>query len=95
MDKKEMSASRWLIIRRLILLAFLFDTRAQPLVGPGPVTPLLLCTRIPLYWDLWEAALGDELQCKREPSNLKDRYAVDVINIIMHIPAHIVIAKLI
>ena len=35
-----MSASRWLLIRKLISLAFLVDARAQARVGPGPVTPL-------------------------------------------------------
>ena len=39
MDKREMPASRWLIIRKLISLVFL---RAQVHVGQGPALPLVL-----------------------------------------------------
>ena len=29
-----------------------------------------------VYRDIWEAAVGEVLLCKREPDNRKDRYAV-------------------
>ena len=48
-----------------------------------------------MYQDLWETALGDELQCKREPSNLKDRYIVAVIKdkrVVGHLPQKISVA---
>ena len=31
------------------------------------------------YEDIWEAAVGEELLCKREPNNMRDSYAVAVI----------------
>ena len=40
---------------------------------------LELCVRgYHLYKDIWEAAIGEELQCERETRNTKDRYAVAV-----------------
>ena len=29
-----------------------------------------------IYNNIWEAAVGEELLCEREPRNTKDRYAV-------------------
>ena len=52
----------------------------------------LLCMRLPythVYKKLWEVAVGEELECKREPSNLMDRYAIAVVregNVIGHLP---------
>ena len=31
-----------------------------------------------VYKEIWEAAIGEELDCRREPSNAIDRYAVAV-----------------
>ena len=31
-----------------------------------------------VYKKLWEVTVGEELECKREPSNLMDRYAIAV-----------------
>ena len=42
-----------------------------------------------VYKKSWEAAFGEELECKRKPSKLKDQYAVAVIregNIVGHLP---------
>ena len=40
---------------------------------------LELCVRgYHLYKNIWEAAIGEELQCERETRNTKDRYAVAV-----------------
>ena len=42
-----------------------------------------------VYQKSWEAVIGKELDCKREPSNLKDWYAVAVIrdgNVVGHLP---------
>ncbi len=42
-----------------------------------------------VYQDLWEAAIGEKLMCRRETSNVKDRYAVAVIKdneIVGHLP---------
>ena len=39
--------------------------------------------------DIWEAAVGEELDCKREPSNNVDRYAVAVVKgdiVVGHLP---------
>ena len=39
--------------------------------------------------DIWEAAIGEELNCKREPNNSVDRYAVAVVKgdtVIGHLP---------
>ena len=38
--------------------------------------------------DIWEAAIGEELNCKREPSNSIDRYAVVVVSdtVASHLP---------
>ena len=32
-----------------------------------------------VYGYVWEAAIGEELECQREPSNATDRYAVAVV----------------
>ena len=32
----------------------------------------------PVYKEIWEATIGDELDCLWEPSNIVDRYAVAV-----------------
>ena len=32
----------------------------------------------PVCKEIWEATIGDELDCRREPSNIVDRYAVAV-----------------
>ena len=32
-----------------------------------------------MYKKSWEVTVGEELECKREPSNLMDRYAVAVV----------------
>ncbi len=45
-----------------------------------------------MYKDIWTAAIGEELVCRREPTNSKDRYAVSVMkeeNIIGHVPRKI------
>ena len=44
-----------------------------------------------IYKDIhvWTATIGEELVCRREPTNSKDRYAVSVMkeeNIIGHVP---------
>ena len=31
------------------------------------------------YQDIWDAAVGEELLCKREPNNARDSYTVAVI----------------
>ena len=31
-----------------------------------------------MYCDVWDASLGETLECEREPTNEKDRYAVVV-----------------
>lgn len=31
-----------------------------------------------VYCNVWEAAIGEVLDCEREPGNAKDRYAVAV-----------------
>ena len=31
-----------------------------------------------VYHDIWDASLGETLECEREPTNEKDRYAVAV-----------------
>ena len=31
-----------------------------------------------IYGEVWEASLGDDLTCEREPDNAADRYAVAV-----------------
>ena len=33
-----------------------------------------------VYKDIWAAAIGEELVCGREPTNMADRYAVAVLN---------------
>ena len=33
-----------------------------------------------VYIDVWDAAIGEELDCQREPSNANDRYAVAVVD---------------
>ena len=33
-----------------------------------------------VYKDIWAAAIGEELECSREPTNMADRYAVAVRN---------------
>ena len=33
-----------------------------------------------IYNDIWKPNIGDELECKRDPSNIIDRYAVSVLN---------------
>ena len=45
-----------------------------------------------VYKDIWAAAIGEELECSREPTNMADRYAVAVRNeetIIGHLPRKI------
>ena len=45
-----------------------------------------------IYKEVWEAAIGDVLECLREPSNARDRYAVATKkegNIIGHLPKKI------
>ena len=32
----------------------------------------------PMYRDIWQAAVGEVLDCEREPEHAKDRYAVAV-----------------
>ena len=42
-----------------------------------------------IYKDIWDAVIGEELQCEREPDNRSDRYAVATKKdgiIIGHIP---------
>ena len=41
-----------------------------------------------VYKDIWVAAVGEVLQCEREPSNASDRYAVAVKDrtVIGHLP---------
>ena len=45
-----------------------------------------------VYKDIWAAAIGEELECSREPTNMADRYVVAVRNeetIIGHLPRKI------
>ena len=45
-----------------------------------------------VYKDIWAAAIGEELVCGREPTNMADRYAVAVLKqetIIGHLPRKI------
>lgn len=45
-----------------------------------------------IYKDIWHAAIGQHLSCRREPDNTSDRYAVAVIKdgiIIGHLPRKI------
>ena len=42
-----------------------------------------------VYQAIWVAAVGEELACEREPTNISDRYAVAVVKdgiIIGHLP---------
>ena len=42
-----------------------------------------------VYRIIWEATVGEELECVRDPRNEKDRYAVAVVNggsVIGHLP---------
>ena len=42
-----------------------------------------------IYKHIWEAVVGETVECQREPCNMKDRYAVAVIKdgvIIGHLP---------
>lgn len=52
-----------------------------------------LCIRgFHVYRDIWEAAVGEVLDCEREPGNAKDRYAVAVkkeATVIGHLPKKI------
>ena len=34
-----------------------------------------------IYKDVWKPKVGDKLECCREPSNVKDRYAVAVVHV--------------
>ena len=41
-----------------------------------------------MYIEIWAAAVGEELECRRKPANTKNRYAMSVIkdeNIIGHV----------
>ena len=45
-----------------------------------------------VYNAIWEAAVGDELECRRERSNRVDRYAVAVVKadtVVGHVPQKI------
>ena len=45
-----------------------------------------------MYKDIWAAAIGEELVCDREPTNMADRYAVAVLKqgtVIGHLPRKI------
>ena len=45
-----------------------------------------------IYKDIWDAVIGEELRCEREPDNRSDRYAVAIKKdgiIIGHIPRKI------
>ena len=45
-----------------------------------------------VYKDIWAAAVGEVLACRREPSNASDRYAIAVLKhgtIIGHLPRKI------
>ena len=42
-----------------------------------------------IYKDIWQGSIGDTLVCERQLSNLKDRYAVAVIEhgtVVGHLP---------
>ena len=44
--------------------------------------------------DIWEAAIGEELNCKREPSNSIDRYAMAIVKgdmVVGHLPKKLLI----
>lgn len=44
------------------------------------------------YKDIWEAKIGENLQCQREPGNVHDLYAVSVMNsglVVGHVPKKI------
>ena len=38
-----------------------------------------------IYKDIWDAVIGEELRCEREPDNRRDRYAIAIRIIISHI----------
>lgn len=45
-----------------------------------------------IYKEVWSPHIGEELDCRREPSNIKDRYAVAVVNagtLLPHIVGHL------
>ena len=45
--------------------------------------------RVLVYGDIWEAVIGEELDCQRDPSNAIDRYAVAVVKsgtVVGHLP---------
>ena len=52
-----------------------------------------LCVRgFHVYYNVWEAVIGEVLDCEREPGNAKDRYAVAVkkdVTVIGHLPRKI------
>ena len=42
-----------------------------------------------VYIDVWDASIGEELDCHREPNNAKDPYAVKVVKsgvVVGHLP---------
>ena len=42
-----------------------------------------------VYIDVWDASIGEELDCHREPNNAKDPYAVKVVKssvVVGHVP---------
>ena len=45
-----------------------------------------------MYKNVWSPTINEELECRREPSNATDRYAVSVMNggtIVGHLPKNI------
>ena len=44
----------------------------------GDASDGILCKGYHIYQELWEAVIGDELQCQRERDNPADNYAVAV-----------------
>ena len=45
-----------------------------------------------VYQEIWDAALGEQLSCKREPGNRKDPFAVAVVRALVtvgHLPKKI------
>ena len=63
---------------KTIIVRGTFNWLEIGVVKHGGVQKNLLYSRIPVYKEIWEAAVGEELVCARDPHNSHDRYAVAI-----------------
>ena len=90
----EIATSTWLrqesVIYTIVSLAWLNRQIEMACRGEKEVT---CCVRgYHVYKDIWAAAIGEELVCGREPTNMADRYTVAVLKqetVIGHLPRKI------